>query len=145
MHHWKYPYREHQHVVWKWHRVGLQGPTTSNLLDIIVCLYLQLSQSVEKETYHFTAQCTGIIVSCFPLTAMAHKKLAIWCPFECVSWVICKHCLIALGWEPIIRPTSLWNYYTSHTWRVKLLQQWTQKLCAVSPAWDETNDSCGHI
>ena len=79
---------------------------------------------------------------------MGGKKIfhvAIWCPFECVSWMRGKHCVIGLGWEPMIRATRLWNHYTSHTQWAKLLQQWTQKLCAVSPAWDETNDSCGHI
>lgn len=43
----------------------------------------------------------------------------------------CKHCLIGLSWEPIIRPTSHWNHYTSHTQQAKLLQQWTQTLCAM--------------
>lgn len=126
------------------------------------------AQSEEKETWHFTAvYWHNFVVKCstnynctrgicgvpkyssfvFPTNKNFAKLfyVAIWCPFECVSWMRGKHCVIGLGSDLMIRATSLWNHYTSHTQRAKLLQQWTQKLCAVSPAWDETNDSCGHI
>lgn len=61
-----------------------------------------------------------------------NKKLQNWCLWQYGAhlsvWMRCKQYLIGLDWEPIIRPTSLWNYYTSHTQQAKLLRQWTQRV-----------------